>query len=87
MDHSQLDVGWAERSSYRHRRSICLCSVSIWSEDGGHLPERDDARATAELEGRWALVGGAWDASQPAVRNGRDSQLEKKVGVSWRCLG
>ena len=36
---------------------------------------------------RWALVGGAWDASQPAVLNDRDSQLEKEVGVSWRCLG
>ena len=67
--------------------AVSACALYLSGVRMEDICPSDDARATAELEGRWALVGGAWDASQPAVRNGRDSQLEKKVGVSWRCLG
>ena len=67
-------------------------SVVIWSEDRwrtstGATALKPRPRQNSQLRGRWALVGGAWYASQPAVRNDRDSQLEKKrwalVGGAW----
>ena len=49
-------VGWGERSSYRHRRSICLCSVSIWSD----ICRSDGARATTDRIASRRKVGVSW---------------------------